>query len=302
MIAAAPRSLARLALLVVVALGVSGCCRRLRRAPGGGEQEPDPPPVGSVVNLGDAVHPPGNEEKPIDHQWVVSRLKPNSYRLGYALASKEESSIHQAHLDYAKKVRFQDEGDGKFRWFPPPGCEGDIHCVFDDLAVNSRAGLEPIIQGFLRRAKEAKLSSLDLAELMVSFVQQIRYEIPKAEPFGVLAPALVVSQKRGDCDSKSLLLHIMLHAAGIDSVLVSSEAHRHSMLGVALPAQGTTFTTNGRQYAFTETTAKGSPIGFIDPKLLKPNDWRPVAVRVPGAPADARPPPSAPVKVKKGRR
>lgn len=300
---AAPRTLARLALLAVVALGVSGCCRRLRRAPpGSAEQAPDPPSVGSLVDLGDAVHPPGHAEKPVDHQWVAWRLKPNSYRLGYALASKEERSIHQAQLDYAKRVRHFDEGDGRFRWFPPPGCEGDIHCVFDDLAVHSRAGLEPIIQGFLRRAREAKLSSLDLAELMVSFVQQIRYEIPKAEPFGVLAPALVVSQKRGDCDSKSLLLLIMLHAAGIESVLVSSEAHRHSMLGIALPAQGTTFTTNGRQYAFTETTAKGSPIGFIDPKLLRPNDWRPVAVRVPGAPADPRPPSSAPIKVKKGKR
>ena len=295
------RALARLTILAAVVIGASGCCRRLRQAPGGVEQDPDPPSVGPLVDLGVAAYPAGKPEKPVDHQWVARRVKPNTYRLGYALAQKEANGIHRAQLDYAKKVRHEDQGEGRFRWFPPPGCEGDIHCVFDDLASTSRAGLEPIVQGFLRRAREAKLSSLDLAELMVSFVQQIRYEIPKAEPFGVLAPALVVSQKRGDCDSKSLLLHIMLHAVGVDSMLISSEAHRHSMLGIALPAEGTTFTASGRQYAFTETTAKGSPIGFIDPKLLRPNDWRPVPVRVPGA--QATPPVnSAPIKVKKGRR
>ena len=302
MIAIDLRGIARLALIIALALSTSGCCRRLRRTPGNAEQQPDPPSVGAAVDLGVAVHPAGHAEKPVDHQWVAWRMKPNTYRMGYALAAKEADAIHRAQLDYARTVRHKDEGEGRFRWFPPSGCEGDIHCVFEDLAVSSRAGLEPIIQGFLRRAREAKLSSLDLAELMVSFVQQIRYEIPKAEPFGVLAPALVVSQSRGDCDSKALLLHIMLHAAGIDSMVISSEAHKHSMLGIALPAQGTTFTTNGRQYAFTETTAKGSPIGFIDPKLLRPNDWRPVSVRVPGAPAGATPPPSAPIKVRKGKR
>jgi hypothetical protein len=90
----------------------------------------------------------------------------------------------------------------------------------------------------------------------------------------VLPPALVAQRRWGDCDSKSLLAHMILRTLGINSVLISSEAHQHTMLGVALPAPGTSFTWQGRRYAFVELTAKRSPIGHIHPKLLSPNDWR----------------------------
>jgi hypothetical protein len=72
---------------------------------------------------------------------------------------------------------------------------------------------------------------------------------------------------------------MLLRDMGIDSIMLSSVAHRHAMLGIALPAPGTPFTHAGRRYAYTECTAKGSPIGHINPELLRPNDWRAVPVR-----------------------
>ena len=45
------------------------------------------------------------------------------------------------------------------------------------------------------------------------------------------------------------------------------------MLGIAIPATGHTFKFGGRQYAYTELTAKNSPIGHINPALLQPDDW-----------------------------
>jgi hypothetical protein len=90
----------------------------------------------------------------------------------------------------------------------------------------------------------------------------------------------VVSEKRGDCDSKALLGHMLMGELGIDSMLISSQVHKHSMLGVALPSGGTTFTYRGRRYAFVECTAEGSPIGHINRELLSPNDWRPVPIAV----------------------
>jgi hypothetical protein len=152
--------------------------------------------------------------------------------------------------------------------------------VLEELAGRSKDSVEPIAAVFKRRARDAKLSSLDLASIIVGFVQYIRYEIPRDEPFGLLPPSLVAYQKRGDCDSKALLGHMLLSEVGISSVILSSIAHKHAMLGIALPVPGKTHSHAGARYAYTECTAKGSPIGHINPELLRPDDWRvlPVAL------------------------
>ena len=74
---------------------------------------------------------------------------------------------------------------------------------------------------------------------------------------------------------------MLLHALGFDTLLLSSSAHHHSMLGIALPVPGTKMTSAGRDYAFTEMTARGSPIGHINAELLRPNDWKAVPFRYP---------------------
>ena len=108
---------------------------------------------------------------------------------------------------------------------------------------------------------------------MLAFVQAIPYELPD-DPFGLKPPPSVMAERSGDCDSKSLLLHIMLESAGIDSVIIGSKSHAHSMVGIAVTAPGKTFEFRGRRYAFAETTAIGSPIGHINPPLLSPSDWK----------------------------
>jgi hypothetical protein len=255
-----------LALAAVVALG--GCNIDL-----GGE-----PSLADALDLGTAAYPTGApESKAAVHVWNA-RLRPSTYRVGYALGAQEEVSVEAAYARWARSVRFQNAGGGRFKWVPPPGCTGDMHCAYDALAERGMPDLEPLIERFRARQRAAHLSSLDLAALVVTFVQNIRYEVPKDEPFGILPPPLVVSEQRGDCDSKALLGHVLLHALGIDSVLLSSDAHRHAMLGIALPASGTKITYAGRSYAVTEMTAKGSPIGHMNSSLTHPNDWRPIPI------------------------
>jgi hypothetical protein len=237
--------------------------------------------VGSTVELGVAAFPDGTKtDHAALHAWTAKSVRPPSYKLGYAIAPSEEQALKDAFRKYARAVRFKPGDGGRFSWTPPRGCAGDLRCVLEELADKSRDSVAPIAAIFKRRAKDAKLNSLEIASLIVGFVQFIRYEIPKEEPFGLLPPTLVVSQKRGDCDSKALLGHMLLRDMGISSVVISSVAHRHAMLGIALPAPGTTFTVEGTRYAYTELTAKGSPIGHINPELLRPNDWRTVSVRL----------------------
>jgi hypothetical protein len=276
-----------LALLVI-----AGCCA-LGKDPRQRDPDPSPSPVTSGsgrdpgparqvgIDLGVAAFPDGTKtDRAALHTWAAKSVRPPSYKLGYALGPTEEQALKDAFRKYARAVRFKPGDGGRFSWIPPKGCAGDLRCVFDELAEKSQASVAPIAAIFKRRARDAKLNSVELASLIVGFVQFIRYEIPKEEPFGLLPPSLVVSQKRGDCDSKALLGHMLLRDMGISSVVISSVAHRHAMLGIALPTPGTTFTVEGTRYAYTECTAKGSPIGHINPELLRPNDWRIVPVRL----------------------
>jgi hypothetical protein len=234
---------------------------------------------GGEVDLGVAAFPRGNDDKIVRHAWWLPELEPQKYRLGYRLAGAAARTIEADYTEFARKVRHRKLDGGRFQWHPPAGCLGGLQCVYQALDEGSAAGVDPITALFRARARGAELSSADVAALVVTFVQEIEYKIPEDEPFGVRPPALVAREKLGDCDSKSLLAHMILRSLGLRSVLISSAAHRHTMLGVALPTAGSRFTWQGTSYAFVELTAPRSPIGFITPKLLRPDDWRVVMMR-----------------------
>jgi len=266
---------------VMLLFGAASACRCLAEL--GGDEVRERFSFEKPHDLGTAVYPQtGPRGAPASHQWLARALRPSNYRLGYALEASEAAAVDRDLAAYARKVEYEPMGDGKFRWFAPKGCGGDLQCIYEEIASRNRADMVPIAERFRARAKEARLSSLETAQLVVTFVQAIPYEVPDKEPFGVLPPALVVSRKKGDCDSKALVAHMILHELGIDSVMLASNAHRHEMLGIALPAPGTTITYGGRRYAFTEMTAKGSPIGHVNSELLAPNDWKVLAVKVEG--------------------
>jgi hypothetical protein len=270
---------------LVLALGASGCCRILSFDD---SEARDPPPGAPALELGVASFPAGTPPARATTQtWFARKLKPDTYRVGYALEPGEGRAIDDDLQAYAREMNYQRGEGGKFTWRPLKECTGNLRCVFAHLAARNRKDVLPLAERFRKRGRDAKLSTLDLTTLVVTYVQSIPYEIPAQEPFGVLPPALVASRRKGDCDSKSLLCHMLLHELGIDSVMTDSNAHHHTMLGIALPVPGTKFTVGGREYAFTEMTAKGSPIGHINSRLLSPNDWKPAPFAYPdgGTPA-----------------
>lgn len=282
-----------------LALAGAGCCRiisALEEAPA----ERTPSANAPATELGTAAFPAGTPGgRATNHTWLARRLKPDTYRLFYALSPAEADAVDADLQRFARKVGYESMGKGRFKWRPPEGCAGGIACAYEAIAARSVNDVAPISARFRTRAREARLSSFDLAQLVVTFVQAIPYEIPEEEPFGVLPPALVVSRKKGDCDSKSLLAHMILRELGIDTMMIGSSAHHHEMLGIALAVpSGKSFTYAGRKYAFTEMTAKGSPIGHINPHLLSPDDWKPMPFALPKATA-AAPEPSTPGPTKK---
>lgn len=237
------------------------------------------PPRAGEIDLGVAEHPRGNRDAAVTHPFSARGVAPSRYRLGYRLSNESAREALAELHGFARRVGHRKIDDHRFHWRPEPRCLGGLHCVYEALDAQDGERVRPLAALFLDRARAADLDVAQLAALVVTFVQHIRYEIPQDQPFGVLPPSLVVRDKRGDCDSKALLGHMLLREIGLRSVIVSSQAHAHTMLGVAVPAPGKSFTWRGTKYAFVETTAKHAPIGHIDPKLLRPSDWEVVDVR-----------------------
>ena len=278
----------RLSLTAAISTSLVGCMvidfskllkvkKKQKKSPSSSDDEENP----DAVDLGRARFPSDAKKPSARHSWETSRLEPDAYELSYVLAEAQQQKLLDAHRAFAQSVNYKDIKDG-FTWKVPAGCNRNLGCLYGMLRDSNREALEPLTALFRDYAKEHKLKSDKLAKLIISFVQQVRYDIPDEYPFGVLGPANVVAEKRGDCDSKALLAYLLLKEFGIDVVIVSSSAHKHAMIGVGMPALGKNkFSYGGHDYAYVELTAMDSPIGFITPKLLQPDDWTVVEVRGP---------------------
>ncbi|MCP4663399.1 MAG: transglutaminase domain-containing protein [bacterium] len=74
-----------------------------------------------------------------------------------------------------------------------------------------------------------------LATYLSRFVQGIPYSLPVALRRGLRPPISRLLFRRGDCDSKSLLLAILLKHCGIDAGLFVSFAECHALAAAAVP-------------------------------------------------------------------
>lgn len=239
--------------------------------------EPDKAPVvkaipgvkKGAVDLGTASFP---ATAPTKGAVAFTFNVPPAHRLGYALAKDEQKSIDTFYADFAKSVQFKRMGPKAFQWSPPLGCPSDMSCVYKKLIDRTRDDVRVLSKKFKARADAAKLDVVQLTDLALSYVQEIPYKVPD-EPFGLRPPPLVITKKEGDCDSKALLLYMILNDLGIEAVILSSKAHAHTMVGVPVPTGGTAFRWKNRKYAFAEVTAKGAAIGWLPPDVASPNDW-----------------------------
>ena len=70
----------------------------------------------------------------------------------------------------------------------------------------------------------------------------------------------------------------MLRHLDIEAHMMVSQAHQHAMVAIPVATSAkNTSRINGQRYAWAETTAN-APLGWIQPDLLRPNDWQVVFV------------------------
>ncbi len=132
--------------------------------------------------------------------------------------------------------------------------------------------VEPLYQSLYPYFNRDKYSDYDLTELLMFWIQGFTYERRLDTASDLLSPVEAGITKVGDCDARSLLLGILLHKFGIDSILLTSEKVKHAMLAVSCEGDGTSYRYNNREFLQVELTTKAL-LGEISESFADPTIW-----------------------------
>ncbi len=108
------------------------------------------------------------------------------------------------------------------------------------------------------------------AELL-AWTQGFTYERDRDGADFLNLPDAIVS-RRGDCDSRALLLVLILNQMGVDAVLLVSPEYSHALAAVDCPGEGARYAVGEKKYLIADTTAKVG-LGKIAEDMSDSSKW-----------------------------
>ncbi|MCQ2241288.1 hypothetical protein [Treponema sp.] len=117
----------------------------------------------------------------------------------------------------------------------------------------------------------------ELAQKLLTWTQGFKYEREKTTSDFASLPSILLGSG-SDCDSRSMLIAVLLQGINADSIIFVSAEYSHAIAGLVSDHPGFGFTVNGKLYLTGETTAKGITWGKIDGKQSDYSKWIPVAL------------------------
>ena len=127
----------------------------------------------------------------------------------------------------------------------------------------------------LESVKTSGNPRLALAQTIMSWAQTFPYE-RNFQASDLTAPSAVLAGGVGsDCDSRSVLLAILLHHMNYQTVMFLSPVYQHAMLGVEVEAVGAKMKVADRSYMVGETTDDVA-IGQVAADMSVEANWLPV--------------------------
>lgn len=196
----------------------------------------------------------------VKHRWRLAGGGEAALDIGFERAAAETSRLFTEHDEmigtykelYERQRHVQASLDDGLPWGAPRGAwwlddrdkpnQGRLssddpahayHVLAAAVAAHSRPLLEPLARKL--RQEGPGDDRLALATWLSRFVQGIPFSLPLALRQGLRPPVSTLLFRRGDCDSKSLLLAILLEHCGIDAGLFVSFAQAHAVVGAAVP-------------------------------------------------------------------
>lgn len=171
--------------------------------------------------------------------------------------------------------------------------------IYEKLAQQDEKAILKTVDEYREMQEKYGLSDAALAEAVVSSVQEIPYVLVhqgscaqadqqggfvrdyhrSGRPclaqthLGIQAPAEFVEDLRGDCDTRSLFLYLVLKKLGYRPAIMVSMQYGHAILGLNAKGSGKFKTYQGLRYYTWETTAPDFQLGQMHPDCNNMNYW-----------------------------
>jgi hypothetical protein len=210
--------------------------------------------------------------------------------------------VAQYQTDHQSFFRsFQHQSDLKYALRKYTSASDYYSRFYRGLIIMDHEKITDVAKIFSDSAVRKKMSPLQVAEMIITFIQEIPYylvhegsceramdegnsfliqyhrEGKPCLPYvagGIQSPYGFLHNLKGDCDTRSLLAHAILRRLNIASSVWVSEAYGHSVLGVAVPAgYGIFKEVNGVRHYGVELTTKGYRIGMVYPEHANAENW-----------------------------
>ncbi|MBO5608381.1 MAG: hypothetical protein J5930_10895 [Treponema sp.] len=112
----------------------------------------------------------------------------------------------------------------------------------------------------------------DLAQKLLYWTQNFTYEREKNTSDFAPLPSILLGGG-SDCDSRSMLLSVLLTAMNMEAPMLVSAQYGHAMAAITSDHPGHSFEFNGTGYLMGETTSKGLTWGKIDSTQDDQSKW-----------------------------
>ncbi|NOW98945.1 hypothetical protein [Mucilaginibacter sp. SG564] len=170
--------------------------------------------------------------------------------------------------------------------------------VYTAMTLADRSRLNGVYPLFDSLRRVNRLDSLQFAQMLVGFVQDIPYTTvtegscgnsaadlnlsgPEGRvkaclghiPYGVQSPVEFMANLEGDCDTRTLFLFTLFNHYRYRVAILGSTAFRHSLLGLELPLPGSAKMAGPQRFVLWETTAKGFTAGRLSPEVDHMDYW-----------------------------
>lgn len=110
-----------------------------------------------------------------------------------------------------------------------------------------------------------------LAAELLAWTQTFTYERNLSGSDFINLPEAFMA-KKADCDSRALLLVMLLNQMNIDAVLLVSGEYAHSVAAIDCPGEGARFTVGSKKYLIADTTSKEG-LGKIAQDMADSSKW-----------------------------
>jgi len=202
---------------------------------------------------------------------VDNRLRKREFDISFRLLEKDVTEA----MNFIEKLASMSYKElGLERNYSDPITEARVVWaeVYRRIYYQSSLQMKPLLEGFNKIFVEENFDLRDRVHFVITFVQNIKYERPGGT-LDLFPPLGTIAYRFGDCDSKAMLLYVILEKMGIDCAMMWSYNYKHAMLGIKVNGRGNFLTANGKKYYFLETTYPNWDMGEIPPEFNNIKFW-----------------------------